>query len=135
MLLGSLPASQRREGGEEEEHRNKLEMSNLQLFFWRSQALRDTYPSAFELIRLAPHADPSEVTLQHLLLPSFPVLSFRVRELVGFAGLLLKDNSFAQGFSGIQQLFGMIAQNYNSVSYHNFSHAFNLMLVLSLLSR
>ncbi len=29
----------------------------------------------------------------------------------------------------MQELFSVLAQHYNCVSYHNFSHAFNLMLV------
>ena len=62
-LMGSLPIGHCREISEEEEQRNKLEMSNLQLFFWKSQALTDSYPSAFELIRISPHADPADVTL------------------------------------------------------------------------
>jgi hypothetical protein len=43
--------------------------------------------------------------------------------------MLLEGNSFASGMTRMQDLFSVIAQNYDCVSYHNFSHAFNLMLV------
>jgi hypothetical protein len=80
--LASLP----REG--EDEQRNKLELSNLQLFFWKWHPLQEGYSTVFPLIRL-PQVDPAEVTLPRLLQSGFPVLSFKVRELVGFASMLL----------------------------------------------
>jgi hypothetical protein len=59
--------------------------------------------------------------------PSFPVLSFKVKDLINFACLMLQSNSFARGLPRLFGLFSAIAQNYNCVSYHNFSHAFTLM--------
>jgi hypothetical protein len=104
-------------------------MTNLQLFLWKSQKMQDNYPSAFQLIRIAPKIDPPELTLQQLMSPAFPVLSYKVRELVDISCLRLQGNSFASRVEPLHDLFTVIAQHYSSVSYHHFSHAFTLMLV------
>ena len=63
------------------------------------------------------------------------MLKYKTIELVDFGVMIIKENVyFKKQFEGdgnfLKKLIHSISLNYNIVSYHNFSHAFSLSLVI-----
>ena len=111
----------------------KLELTNFELFKANTKAQADTYPSAFALIKNLPHSAAKNVTLHHLSQTNFPVLMYKIKDLVSFGVTLLRTSEFGSNYfsqSSLTLLLKKIALRYNGVAYHNFSHAFSLALVL-----
>lgn len=69
-----------------------------------------------------------------LLQTDFPVLSYSLHNLAEFAIMILKESQYCNNQEKqlmTKILVHLIASNYNIISYHNFSHAFSLMQVIS----
>ena len=64
---------------------------------------------------------------------NFPILSTKVSDLCALASKIINYNFYcAENFNPelIEHLVLNIAENYNVLSYHNFSHAFSVFLML-----
>lgn len=108
-------------------------MTNLDLFKSNSRAKAQNYPSAFALIKNLTHSPAKNVTLDHLSQTNFPVLMYKIKDLVSFGVTLLRTSEFGEtclSEASLTMLLKKIALRYNGVAYHNFSHAFSLSLVL-----
>jgi len=93
---------------------------------------QNDFPSSFSLIKSQSIADAKYVSLHHMQQRHFPVLQYKVKDLVNFAVKLIKTSSFAKTKISDQSLHKMVAvlaKSYNPVAYHNFSHAFTLTMV------
>lgn len=107
-------------------------MTNIDLFRSSTQDQQALYPSAFSLIKNVPHTASKHVTLASLTQGNFPVLMYKIKDLVWFSTMMLQTSSFASNKytpKHLKKLVQSIALKYNSVPYHNFSHAFSLALV------
>lgn len=64
---------------------------------------------------------------------NFPVLRYKVKELVDFSIKILRTSQFCQSnFTErvTKKLVTLLARNYNAVSYHNYSHAFYFTMLV-----
>lgn len=73
------------------------------------------------------------VSIKDLNAIDFPVLSYTISELIHFSRLILESSPerklIAKSFN-LNKLISTLAENYNTTAYHNFTHAFSLLLVL-----
>ena len=110
-----------------------LGLSNLQLFRNRTP-MTESDEACLSLVHPLPYRPAYRVNLPYMLESSFPVLMYSVGELVNFGSLMLQSLNHSPtklSPKNITSLVEAIALGYHSVSYHNFSHAFSLSLVLS----
>lgn len=80
--------------------------------------------------------DADYVSLYHMQQSNFPVLQYKLKELVNLAVKLLKTSSFVKNKMSdkfLHKLVGILAKNYKAVAFHNFSHAFTLTMVFNIL--
>ena len=86
-------------------------------------------------MELIPKGQPTEsrsINVQTLLSTDFPVLNYRLKDLIEYAKIMLETSQFCKiNFPGkiVRKMVTLIASNYQHVAYHNFSHAFSLALV------
>jgi len=97
--------------------RNKEEIEqSLELVKWMGKEERD-----------------GKVRIEELQDLSFPVLKYRIKDLVEFSTQILRTSQFCNlnyTEKVTKRLVKLLAMNYNSVAYHNFSHAFYFTLVI-----
>lgn len=74
---------------------DRLNFTNTELFKINTKDQAHSYPSAFALIRDLPHVSARKVTLFHLEQVNFPVLMYKVKELVKFSTTLLLTSEYA----------------------------------------
>lgn len=74
---------------------NRLNLTNTELFKINTKDRAHTYPSAFALIRDLPHVPARKVSLLHLEQVNFPVLMYKVKELIEFSTTLLLTSEYA----------------------------------------
>ena len=72
------------------------------------------------------------ISLEDLHRLDFPILSYTTAELISYSKLIIDANlerrHIGKAFN-LTRLIELIAENYNVNAYHNFSHAFSVMLV------
>jgi hypothetical protein len=86
--------------------------------------------SAFRLITLP--APKLFVSLNDLDQVDFPVLSYTISEITNFSAMILDSSPVRKAIGksfNLSKLMQLIAENYNVTAYHNFTHAFSLLLV------
>ncbi len=70
-------------------------MTNMGLFFAKTKHQSLQYPSCFSLIKEGSFVSYNNVTLEDLKHPSFPVLSYKIKEIIDFTTKIIKTNSYA----------------------------------------
>ena len=73
------------------------------------------------------------INLKELNMIDFPVLSYTLSELCDFSKMIFESNNerklIGKSFN-LNKLIHLIAENYLVTAYHNFTHAFSLLLVI-----
>lgn len=95
--------------------------------------IKDESPTISCLRLIKTHTPKMFISLEDLNKVNFPVISYSINDLVNFSRLILDSSSerriIAKSFN-TTRLIQLLAENYNVTAYHNFTHAFSLLLVL-----
>lgn len=112
------------------ERRQDLSISDYDGFLRQSQKEgRTDYPANFKFIKIKSISDDDLCKMRKIDVD--PLRCTRT-QLAGIAADIILDNSFAKSKFNPEHIVNLtmeIADRYNSVSYHNFSHGFALMQV------
>jgi len=76
------------------------------------------------------------ISLQDLDQIEFPTLSYTISELISFSKMIVEatpERKLIGRSFNLNKLINLIADNYNITAYHNFTHAFSLLLVYLIL--
>lgn len=116
------------------EKHNK-ETTDLKNFKEKYQ-IEDQSPPISCLRLIKTHPPKMFISLEDLNKVNFPVISYSINDLVNFSRLILDSSPerriIAKSFN-TTRLIQLLAENYNVTAYHNFTHAFSLLLVTSIL--
>lgn len=95
--------------------------------------INDENPPISCLRLIKTHTPKMFISLDDLNKVNFPVVSYSISDLINFSRLILDSSPerriIAKSFN-TTKLIQLLAENYNVVAYHNFTHAFSLLLVL-----
>ena len=111
------------------DHKNQR---NIDLYLPLCKLNKNNFSSITNLITTETLHNVHNVTVEDLTRNEFPVLKYSIQSLVEFSKTMLETSQFCRiNFPGkiVRKIVNLIADNYHSVAYHNFSHAFSLMLV------
>lgn len=111
-----------------------MQSTTTELFFRRAMRNKEEIEASLELIQWMGKAEnDGKIKMEELKELSFPVLKYRIKDLVQFSTQILRTSQFCNlnyTEKVTKRLVKLIAMNYNSVAYHNFSHAFYFTLVI-----
>ena len=68
---------------------------------------------------------------------NFAPLEHSIKDLVEYSKMILETSQFCRiNFPGkvVRKMVNLLSDNYNTVAYHNFTHAFSLFLVKIILT-
>ena len=112
----------------------KMAMTDYEAYMWKNAKTNFcTVPTSIPKLNI-PSISMSKVNIGEAVNNlNFPILSAKVKDLCMVASAFLNKNSFSvENFDSqtIELLVENICERYNIVSYHNFSHAFSVFLLL-----
>jgi hypothetical protein len=117
---------------QEKQNKDSTDLKN----FKEKYQIEDQFPPVSCLKLIKTHPPKMFISLEDLNKVNFPVISYSINDLVNFSRLILDSSPerrmIAKSFN-TTRLIQLLAENYNVTAYHNFTHAFSLLLVPSIL--
>ena len=108
------------------------ESRNIDLYMPNCQLDPKQYASILSLISIRKKHGSSNIGLKELMNPEFAVLQYTIKQLIECSKLILETSHFCRiNFPGkiVRRMVTLFADNYHLVAYHNYSHAFSVLLV------